>query len=167
MKPAMVAIPVLLLALQVHAAESMHEHDHDGTSARKTQTAWGVPGGASNVQRTVEVRMRDTMRFDPAQITVKRGETVRFVIVNEGKLEHEFVLGTKATLDRHATEMASTSGMHMHHDEAWMADVAPGKRRVLVWTFNRDGTFMFACLVPGHYEAGMLGRITVPPAGKW
>jgi len=155
-----IAIVLLAFATSARAGEPAHAHEHGATRV-DAQTAWGIPGDAAHVQRTIEVRMRDDMRFEPAQIDVRRGETVRIVVINEGRLEHEFVLGTDATLDRHAAEMAQTSGMHMHHDEPWMAEVLPGKRHDVVWTFNRDGTFMFACLVPGHYQAGMVGRIKV------
>jgi len=157
-------IVLLALAISARAGEPAHAHEHGATRA-DAQTAWGIPGDAAHVQRTIEVRMRDDMRFEPAQIEVRRGETVRIVLINEGRLEHEFVLGTDETLDRHAAEMEQMGGMHMHHAEPWMAEVKPGKRRDVVWTFNRDGTFMFACLVPGHYEAGMIGRIKVGVRG--
>src|SRR6188474_2824372 len=99
------------------------------------------------------------MRYSPAALTVKRGETVRFVVRNNGKLKHEMVLGTMQDLKVHAELMKKHPGME--HDDDAAVDVAPGKSRVLVWQFTREGEFHFGCLEPGHFEAGMVGRITV------
>jgi uncharacterized cupredoxin-like copper-binding protein len=103
--------------------------------------------------------MTDNMRFTPDRIDVKLGETVRFVVVNAGQVMHEFVLGTKKELDEHAAQMKKFP--NMEHDEPYMTHVAPGKKGEIVWTFNRAGEFDFACLLPGHYEAGMVGKIKV------
>jgi uncharacterized cupredoxin-like copper-binding protein len=110
--------------------------------------------------------MRDSMRFEPAAIDVRQGETVRFVIRNDGKLMHEFVIGTKEENDRHAEQMVKFP--NMEHDEPYMAHVEPGKTGEIVWTFNRPGRFYFACLIAGHYQAGMVGRLSVaaPPAAE-
>lgn len=123
------------------------------------QTPWGIAGDARSVGRSIEVRMSDAMRFSPDRIKVKVGETIRFVLKNDGKLMHEFVIGTRETLDEHAASMLKHPGMA--HKEAYIAHVAPGKTGVLVWTFNRAGEFGFACLIEGHYQAGMIGSITV------
>lgn len=125
----------------------------------KEQKPWGIAGDAKAVKRTIEIRMSDTMRYTPERIEVKLGETVRFVHRNEGKTMHEFVLGTKKELDEHAAQMRKHPGME--HDEPYMAHVAAGKTAETIWTFNRPGEFDFACLVPGHYEAGMVGKIVV------
>ena len=103
--------------------------------------------------------MSDQMRFSPEKIEVKQGETIRFVHKNDGQILHEFVLGTKKELDEHAALMAKFPGME--HDEPYMAHVAAGKTAEMVWTFNRAGEFDFACLIPGHYEAGMIGKVKV------
>ena len=123
------------------------------------QKPWGIAGDAKAVKRTIEIRMTDNMRFTPDSIEVRQGETIRFVHTNNGAVMHEFVLGTKAELDEHAALMKKFPGME--HDEPYMAHVAPGKEAEIVWTFNRDGEFDFACLLPGHYEAGMVGKIRV------
>jgi uncharacterized cupredoxin-like copper-binding protein len=125
------------------------------------QKPWGIAGEAKAVKRTIEVTMLDTMRFAPERIEVRQGETVRFVHRNVGKLVHEFVLGTKKELDDHALLMQKQP--HRTHDEPHMVQVAPGKARELIWTFNRAGDFDFACLIPGHYQAGMFGTIRVNP----
>ena len=123
------------------------------------QKPWGIAGDAKAVKRTIEIRMTDDMRFTPDRIEVRQGDTVRFIHKNNGAAMHEFVLGTKAELDEHAALMKKFPGME--HDEPYMAHVAPGKEAEIVWTFNRDGEFDFACLLPGHYEAGMVGKIRV------
>ena len=125
----------------------------------KEQKEWGIAGDAKAVKRTIEVKMLDTMRFVPDKIEVKQGETIRFVHKNEGKLMHEFVIGTKTELDEHAALMVKFP--NMEHDEPYMAHVAPGKSGVIVWLFNRSGNFDFACLIAGHYQAGMVGKIKV------
>ena len=99
------------------------------------------------------------MRFTPNALSFKQGETVRFVVNNQGKVLHEMVIGTKKELDDHAALMLKFP--NMEHDEPYMAHVAAGKSQELIWTFNRAGNFEFACLIAGHYQAGMVGKITV------
>jgi uncharacterized cupredoxin-like copper-binding protein len=125
----------------------------------KEQKAWGIAGDAKSVRRTVEFVMSDDMRFKPDRLQVRQGETVRFVLRNNGQLLHEFVLGTKSELDEHAALMVRFPGME--HDEPYMAHVPPGKTGDIVWTFNRAGEFDFACLMAGHYQAGMVGKVEV------
>jgi len=139
------------------------ESKHTSASSKRVpaaeETAFGRPGEAGRATRTITVDMRDTMRFVPAKMTVRRGETVRFVVKNSGKVMHELVLGTMADLKRHAELMKKHPGME--HDEPYMAHVAPGKSEGFLWQFTRSGTFHFGCLVPGHFEAGMQGTIHV------
>lgn len=126
---------------------------------KREQQDWGIAGDRQDARRTVTLRLLDTMRFVPDRVQVRRGETVRFVVVNEGKLKHEFVIGTEAALKAHAVLMEKFPDME--HDEPWMAHVDPGQRAEVVWTFNRPGTFAYACLIAGHYSAGMTGTLTV------
>ena len=128
------------------------------------QKAWGIAAAESKATRTVEVAMKDTMEFVPASISVEEGETVKFVVTNEGQLMHEFVLGTTASNDEHAEMMMKFPGME--HDEPYMAHVEPGKTQELTWTFNRAGDFAFACLIAGHYQAGMVGDLDVDVGPK-
>jgi uncharacterized cupredoxin-like copper-binding protein len=123
------------------------------------QKPWGIAGQARAVSRTIQIGMTDAMRFTPDQLEVRQGETIRFVHTNSGQVMHEFVLGTKPELDAHAALMKKFPGME--HEEPYMAHVAPGQRGEIIWRFNRAGEFHFACLLPGHYEAGMVGRIKV------
>lgn len=125
------------------------------------QKPWGVAGQAQAVQRTIELHMSDGMRFTPNTIQVQLGETVRLVAVNAGQVLHEIVIGTPEELQAHAALMKKHP--NMQHDEPYMAHVNAGQRGEVVWTFNRPGTFSFACLIPGHFEAGMVGQITVQP----
>ncbi|MEO7938854.1 MAG: cupredoxin family protein [Burkholderiaceae bacterium] len=125
----------------------------------KEQKPWGIAGDAKSVRRTIEVVMTDNMRFTPDLLEVKQGETVRIVVRNKGAMLHEFVLGTQAALNEHAALMLKFP--KMEHDEPYMVHVAPGGRGEMVWTFNRAGDFDFACLIAGHYQAGMVGKIKV------
>ena len=125
----------------------------------KEQKDWGIAGDAKSVKQEITLVMNDSMRFTPSAITVKQGDTVRFIVKNQGKQMHEMVIGTKKELDAHAALMVKFPTME--HDEPYMAHVAAGKSQDLIWTFNRAGDFEFACLIAGHYQAGMVGKITV------
>ena len=126
---------------------------------RMEQKPWGIAAAAKPGLRTVRVSMNDAMRFTPESIRVREGETVRFLLKNKGKVMHEFVIGTKEQLEEHAALMKRFP--NMEHDEPYMAHVATGKTGEIVWTFNREGEFDFACLIAGHFEAGMVGKIAV------
>ena len=134
----------------------------DAAPLAKEQQPWGIAGEARRVSRTVELRMLDSMRFVPDRLAVKIGQTLRLRIRNTGAVLHEIVIGTPAALDEHAALMLRFPDMQ--HDEPWMAHVPPGRTGEIVWTFNRAGEFAFACLIAGHYQAGMVGRITVRAA---
>jgi uncharacterized cupredoxin-like copper-binding protein len=135
------------------------EKKHAAGPAKKEQKDWGIAGDAKDARRSVEVGMSDDMKFTPALIEVKLDETIRFVVRNRGKLLHEFVIGTPKENQAHAELMLKFP--NMEHDEPYMAHVAPGRRGQIVWRFNRPGEFEFACLVAGHYQAGMKGRLIV------
>jgi len=143
---------------------------------------FGQPASAAKATRSVEVVMGD-MSFTPKAIGVKAGETVRFVLVNKGQLLHEFNLGDAAMHARHQQEMLQMqqSGMltptamkemdhsamghdmkgGMKHDDPNSVLVAPGKTAELTWTFSKATSLEFACNIPGHYQAGMVGKLTV------
>lgn len=159
-------LATVLLGVSMGAA-AHGDDDHSKKKAgpvKKEQKDWGIAGDAKAAKRTVELVMGDNMRFTPDKIEVKQGETVRFVVKNGGKMMHEIVIGTKKVLDEHAALMVKFP--NMEHDEPYMAHVAPGKAGEVVWTFNRAGDFDFACLIAGHYQAGMVGKIKVVAAGK-
>ena len=126
--------------------------------------ALGKPGEAKNVTRSIEVTMNDDMRYTPASIQVKRNETIRFIVKNAGQIKHEMVLGTDKDLKAHAAAMQKHP--EMEHDDPNAVGVEPGGTGEMIWQFTRAGNFKFACLVPGHFEAGMVGKVTVQQATK-
>jgi uncharacterized cupredoxin-like copper-binding protein len=155
MKPIAFVLTALLGAANLaHAggnAADGHSHGHAATI--------GAPGKANKVTRTVEVDMTDAMRFNPSSVAVRQGETVRFVVKNSGQLKHEFVLGTEKELKEHYEVMKKFP--EMEHDDPNMVTVAPGRTGEVIWQFTKSGTVDFACLQPGHYDAGMKGAVTV------
>ncbi|MFC5474476.1 cupredoxin domain-containing protein [Paraherbaspirillum soli] len=143
----------LLSAANMTHADAGHHHDA-GASALS-----GEPGLAADVSRTVRIAMTDNMRFTPASVTVRQGETVRFEVVNSGQLKHEMVLGSAAELAEHAALMRKIP--EMEHADANQVTLEPGKSATLIWKFSQAAKLEFACLEPGHYEAGMRGRVAV------
>ncbi|MGZ8209726.1 MAG: cupredoxin domain-containing protein [Burkholderiales bacterium] len=159
-----------------------HGGSEHKASARKPsateETAFGKAGDPKKVIRTIQVEMHDTMRFlatGPGarragtrgasdEIRVNQGDTVKFIVSNDGKVMHEMVIGTMKELKEHAELMRKHPGME--HDEAYMAHVAPGKKGEVVWQFTKPGEFYYACLVGGHFEAGMVGKIVVSPGKR-
>ena len=158
--PKLLATSLIALgsAAFAHGNENLHAH---GASAADKGHAWelGKPGDPEKVNRTVEITMSDAMRFRPASVSVKRNETVRFILKNEGQLKHEMVLGTIRELKAHAALMLRFPGME--HVDPNQASVEAGQTGELVWQFTKAGTFDFACLQAGHYEAGMKGTVVV------
>lgn len=137
-------------------ASGAHKGGHEGS-------AIGKPGKASNVTRTITVDMTDDMRFHSSKISAKQGETIRFIAKNSGKVKHEMVLGTQKELKEHYEVMKKNP--EMEHAEDNMVTVAPGKSGEIIWQFTKAGKVDFACLQPGHYDAGMKGLVDVA-AGK-
>jgi len=148
----LMAVPAALLAMSAMAAGN-HAGGHEAAEMI------GKPGVATQVSRTVNVDMTDTMRFNPASIAVKNGETIRFVVKNSGKVKHEMVLGTEKELKEHYEVMKKNP--EMEHADDNMVTVAPGKTGEIVWQFTKAGKVDFACLQPGHFDAGMKGVVNV------
>ncbi|BBH47215.1 cupredoxin family protein [Pseudomonas sp. KU43P] len=141
--------------------------------------AFGEPAPAAKATRTVEIVLKD-IAFEPKSLQVKAGETVRFVLINQGQLPHEFNLGDKAMHAEHQKQMLAmqgkifTAGMNHEgmdhgqmdhgahgHDAGNTVLVQPGQRAELTWTFRKSAPIEFACNVPGHYQAGMVGPLTI------
>jgi uncharacterized cupredoxin-like copper-binding protein len=99
------------------------------------------------------------MIFNHNHVEVRRGEQIRFVLENHGELDHEFVLATPKENDKHAELMQKYP--EMEHDDPNAKRVVTKKSGELIWRFTKAGTFEFACLIPGHREAGMHGTVTV------
>ena len=135
---------------------------HDGGHGHGDEI--GKPGIASKATRTVKVDMTDGMRFNPSSIDVNQGETVRFVVANSGKLKHELVLGTEKELKEHYEAMKKNP--EMEHADPNMVTLASGKTGEIVWQFTKAGKVDFACLQPGHYDAGMRGAVNVSKLGS-
>mgnify|MGYP001179142717 CR=1 FL=1 len=157
---ALLSTALLSAAAAAHAHGERH-HARPAGLVVKEQKPWGIAAEATQATRTVRIDMHDTMRFTPDHLEVRQGETLRIEVRNRGKVLHELVLGTEAELREHAELMKRFPDME--HDEPYMAHVDPGKTATIVWTFNRAGEFWFGCLLPGHFEAGMVGRVTVVP----
>jgi len=149
-------VTVLLFAMPTLVSAQAHE-DHAKFSA-------GQPGDPNKPARTIHVLMRDdgneqNMRFEPALITVRKGEQIRFLLENGGTESHEFMLATVAENRKHAQLMKKFP--EMEHDDPNAKRLAMSERGELLWRFTKVGQFEFACLIPGHYEAGMHGKIIV------
>ncbi len=151
---------VLLLASGAALAHGpAHGSAQGSAKLAPEQKAWGMAGETRQVSRTIDIRMDDQMRFSPQRIEVRQGETVRLRVRNSGALMHELVIGTPQELAEHAELMKKFP--NMAHEEPYMTHVEPGQRGEIIWTFNRAGAFEFACLIAGHFEAGMRGQVTV------
>ena len=146
--------------------------------SKAEETPFGRAGDPKKASRTITIGMNDRMQFVtangnraadvragaaphamPGDLVLRRGETVRFVVHNDGQAMHEMVIGSMKELKEHAEMMRKFPDME--HDEAYMAHVAPGKQGEIVWQFTQAGEFHYACLIPGHMEAGMIAKITV------
>ncbi len=156
------AFAVLSATAALAAGSHSGGHGHDDAS-KGSHMAVGEAGKASEVTRTIEVEMLEAedgkMIFKPDRLALKQGETVRFSIVNAGELEHEFVLDNKARNAEHKELMQKFP--EMEHDDPNAVRLKPGESGEIIWTFTNGGGFEFACLVPGHYESGMHGELSV------
>ena len=155
----LLALP-LLLALPRAFAHG-EEHPKAATPVVKEQKPWGIAAEPAKARRTVDIRMSDDMKMTPNHLEVREGDTLRIRAINVGKVLHEIVIGTGEELKAHADMMLKFPSMQ--HEEPYMAHVPAGKQGEIVWTFNRPGNFEFACLIAGHFSAGMRGTIRVAP----
>ena len=144
------------VALALVSGPALADAGHGGARA------YGEPGDARKPARTIAVTMRESdgkMMFIPSKIEVRHGEQIKFVLRNNAEIDHEIVLATLAENLKHGAEMQKNPDME--HDDPNAIRLAPGKSGEIIWKFSRDGEFKFACLVPGHYDAGMHGDVTV------
>ena len=154
----------LAALMALAAAGAFASGTHAGGHGHDADEAIGKPGVAAKATRTINVDMTDSMRFTPADITVKQGETVRFVIKNSGQIKHELVLGTEKELKEHYEDMKKNP--EMEHADPNKVTLAGGKTGEIVWQFTKAGKVDFGCLQPGHYDAGMKGAVKVTKTGK-
>lgn len=145
----------LVSAAMAGPGEAGHSHGSEYSA--------GQPGDAKKPARIVPITMRETedgkMIYIPSKIDVKKGEQIRFIITNAGELPHEFVIASEEDNLKHAEVMKKNP--EMEHDDPNSKTVQPKKKAELIWRFSKGGTFEFACLIPGHREAGMIGNVTV------
>ena len=176
---ATLVLSLAVLAGPVSAASGApgHSHGHSGFAA-------GEPGDPKKPARIIQVTSRETdgkraalvqkttsvvdgntdikhatMIFIPDRIEIRKGEQIRFKLRNNGEIDHEFVIATTAENLKHAEEMKKNP--EMEHDEPNMKRLAPKQVADIVWRFTKSGEFEFACLIPGHRESGMIGKIIV------
>jgi uncharacterized cupredoxin-like copper-binding protein len=154
------ALPAIAWAAGDHAGgHGMQGHDMSGMQDDAHASLAGKPGDPARVSRTVKVTMDDSMRYSPNKIDVKAGETIRFFVRNTGKIQHEMVIASMDELREHAELMRKMPGME--HAEPNMITLKSGQSGGIVWQFDKPGTVDFACLMPGHMEAGMVGKMMV------
>lgn len=160
-RPMILALFLALPPVTSLAADEGHHHDqHDMEQMHGgVGTTLGQPGNAHEITRTVTITVDDSLRYSPDSITVKPGETVRFFIKNEGGMTHEMVIGSMDELRAHAEMMRNMPDMK--HTGPNMASIKPGKRSAIIWRFDKPGTAYFGCLISGHLEGGMVGRINI------
>ena len=145
--------------------QSAHRHG----PAVSDKFVFGEPAKSGKVARTARIIMTDGS-FEPGSLEVKVGETIRFVVTNKGEIDHDFTIGDAATQTAHRAEMVEMAekGSEMHTaDDPNAIFVKAGRTGTLIWKFTHAGSFEFDCNVPGHYEAGMTGVLSVvgKPAG--
>ncbi|OSQ37482.1 copper-binding protein [Thalassospira mesophila] len=170
----------ILGALAVSRAPALAGAGHSGGHDAENSLQIGAPGKMSDVHRTIKITMEDNF-YDKEKIVVRSGETVRFLIENKGEFVHEFNIGTAAMHADHQKEMLIMmehgaleadkinmsmmkmdmgNGMTMNHDDPNSVLLEPGKTAEIIWTFPKEAELEFACNVPGHYESGMMGKIS-------
>ncbi|MPZ31323.1 MAG: copper resistance protein [Rhodospirillales bacterium] len=158
MRSAIVVVSVLaaLTASGIAFADAGHSHSH------ATEVAYGMPGDPKKPARIVQIVMRESdgkMLFQPDRIEVKKGEQIRFMLRNNGELDHEIVLATLEDNLKHAEEMRKNPDME--HDDPNAKRLGPKKTGEILWRFTKAGEFDFSCLIPGHRESGMFGTVVV------
>ncbi len=172
-----IAISAISATVIISSAHVWASGSHSG--GHGTKMSIGEPGKAAKATRTIEIKMSDNF-YEPENISVKEGETIRFVVKNAGEFVHEFNIGTTAMHAAHQEEMMMMmehgalepdkinhnmmmmdmgGGKTMKHDDPNSVLLEPGKSGEVVWTFAKAGDIEFACNVPGHYDAGMMGHI--------
>ena len=159
MKSRLTIAALLSLTAASAMAAGSDDHSHD-------ELTIGRAGQPAEAARTIDIVMMETedgeMKFEPATFTVKKGETLKLRFVNKGEVDHEFVMDSHEAILEHKAVMEKFP--EMEHDDPNAIRLAAGQSGEIIWKFTNDGTFKIACLVPGHYDAGMHGDVTV--AGK-
>jgi uncharacterized cupredoxin-like copper-binding protein len=154
---------LVAIGMSLASATAVASGTHAGGNGHDEE-AVGKPGIVTATSRVVTVSMSDNMRFSPARVNAKQGETIRFIIKNDGNTKHEFVLGSEKDLKEHYEVMKKNP--EMEHSDPNMITLAAGESGEVVWQFTKAGKIDFACLQPGHYDAGMKGAVMVAKASS-
>lgn len=134
--------------------------EHNGDAGKgEGQFVFGAPADAADATRTISISALDKLRFEPSAIPVEKGETVTFEVKNMGQTVHEFTLGDEAFQKEHGEEMKASGSMMQ--DEPNSILLQPGETKKLTWKFSTQTEVLFGCHQPGHYEGGMIGKISV------
>jgi uncharacterized cupredoxin-like copper-binding protein len=144
--------------------DSDMDDDMDMDEDMDMSGSYGEPAEASEAERTIEVAVDNDLAFKPDEFEVAAGEVVTFRIANSGDIEHEFVLGDEQAQEQMAEEMAEgDDDGHEHSGEMSNAvTIHPGEEAELTWRFpDESTTVLIGCHLPGHYEGGMQGSVTV------
>lgn len=140
-----------------HGDEQRAKH-HAYDASKAEDTTFGREGDPKEIVRTIQLDMADEMRFAPSDVTITRGQTERFAARHSGKVLHEMARGTADALKAHAERMKKFP--EMEQPDPNMTHVKPGAAGPIVWRLHQTGAYQFACLHPGHFEAGMVGKVT-------
>jgi uncharacterized cupredoxin-like copper-binding protein len=152
----------VMLGMLAGAASAGPGHKPGEGHSHADETAYGKPGDPKKPARVVQVVFREDggkNLFVPDKVRVKKGEQIRFVLRNNGAIDHEFVVATVEENQKHMKEMEKNPDME--HDDPNAKRLKPKATGEILWHFTKAGTFEFACLIPGHYQTGMVGTIVV------
>jgi uncharacterized cupredoxin-like copper-binding protein len=162
LKSGIAIVAATLLSATAWAGESPTGHSRSHNHSQAGSFSAGEPGNPKKPSKTVQVTMGEwdgKMLFAPARLEIRKGDQIKFVLRNDGELDHEFVLANTAENLKHAEAMQKNPDMV--HEEPNGRQLAPKKTSEIVWKFTKAGEFEYACLIPGHREAGMVGTIVV------
>ncbi|EOX1770773.1 cupredoxin family protein [Vibrio cholerae] len=131
--------------------------DHSQMMGMEGMSDVGMPAPGAKANKVVHVILSDDMKITFKQdVTIEPNDVVQFVVMNTGKIDHEFSIGSAVEQLKHR-EMMRQMGNH-EHDSGSTVTVKPGKTKEL-WHFQGDNKVEFACNIPGHAEAGMVKSI--------
>ena len=157
------ALALAFSTLSLEASSGKGQQPHARAFEVPGHDPIGKPGDGSSIDRTIELSIRETesgyMLFEPDAIQIERGSVIRFSIRNTGALDHEFFLGSFDEVAKHQQWMREHPDMQ--HDSANSVSIPSGQNADLIWEFSDVTNLEFACLIPGHREAGMWGVIIV------
>ncbi|ENB2050525.1 cupredoxin family protein [Vibrio fluvialis] len=135
--------------------------DHSGMMNMGEMSDVGMSATGSKPTKVVHVLLSDDMKITfKKEVDIQPNDVVQFVIMNTGKIDHEFSIGSAKEQLTHREMMRSMNGQHMH-DSGNTVTVQPGKAKQLMWHFQGDNHVEFACNIPGHAEAGMVKKVTL------